>query len=111
MFLRSDPEKSRPRPHITFLYRLNFQQHTIYILVLPSGLFHSGFSHNTVQNSRPSHSCETLCTAHPFELIMLKKFVRRIGDEAPHYAVFSNLVVLYPFKHKYFFQHPILKHP
>jgi len=36
--------------------------------------------------------------------------MRRTDDEAPHYAVFSSLVVLCPFKHKYFLQHPILKY-
>jgi len=40
-----------------------------------------------------------------------QNFVRRTNDEAPHYVVSSNLVVLYTRSTNIFFQQPILKYP
>jgi hypothetical protein len=110
-FLCPDPDKSRPRAHILFLYILHYQQPTILVLVLPSGLLHSGFFHNTVQNSRPSHTCKTLCKAHSFELISLTKFHEE--NRQWSFSLCSFLQSCRPLSpnFKYFLQHPILKYP
>jgi hypothetical protein len=36
---------------------------------------------------------------------------RSTSYKAPHYAVSSNLLSLYPLRSKYSPQHPVLKHP